>query len=220
MVGKTDRCIVLDLDLTLISTQRQDVPLSVLTDLLKDVRSLPLRDRIYQFNIENYQGPGVGTIMPMWGIARPHAKEFLSFCDQHFDKVVVWSAGKRPYVEHVVDFLFRDLRRPEVVYNHDMLDPNKGNGMVKTLTTILKEESLTHLDLSKTLALDDNPGTFADNTANGVLIPAYDPYLSIDGFMADDKALPEFQKWLTSHDVTSCSDVRLLAKHQIFAYQA
>jgi len=215
VITKTKRCLVLDLDLTLVSTQSSN-NISFLTELLTDLRSLPLRDRIYHFNIENYEGLGVGTSMPIWGIARPYFREFLSFANQYFDKVIVWSAGKRLYVEAVVDFLFRDLRRPEVVYNWEMLNPNKGNGMVKTLTTILSERSLTNIDLSGTLALDDNPGTFADNEHNGVLIPEYSPYMSMDGFMANDHALEDFQKWLTTPEVMNSTDVRMLAKHQIF----
>lgn len=213
---KTTRCLMLDLDLTLVSTQKvKDI--SFLTELLSDLRTLPLRDRLYHFNIENYEGPGVGSLMPIWGVARPHFREFLKFADQNFDEVIVWSAGQRLYVEPLVDFLFRDLRRPEVVYNAEMLDRTKGNGMVKTITTILKEKKLVHISLAGTLALDDNYGTFADNEANGVHIPEYNPHMSLEGFMAEDRCLLDFQKWLLTPEVVNCEDIRTLAKHTIFA---
>lgn len=214
VITKTGRCIVLDLDLTLVSTSKVDGTTETLVDLLSDPRTLPIRDRIYYFNMENYQAPGIGTKVIVWGVARPHFREFLSFCNQHFERVVVWSAGKRVYVEEIVDFLFRDLRRPEIVYNYDMLD--KDRGMVKTLSTILKEDHLVHIDLSKTLALDDNHSTFEDNPSNGILIPEYKPHVSAEGFLADDTALTKLQDWLTSPEVLSATDVRLLSKHHIF----
>jgi len=215
VVTRSKRCLMLDLDLTLVSTQKLK-DLQFLSELLSDARTLPLRERLYHFNIENYEGPGIGSSMPIWGIARPHYKEFLKFAYQEFDEVIVWSAGQRLYVEPLVDFLFRDLQRPRVVYNAEMLDRSKGNGMVKTINTILQEPSLSGITLAGTLALDDNSGTFADNVHNGVHIPEYNPHMSLEGFMADDRCLLDFQRWLQTPEVANSADVRMLAKHMIF----
>src|SRR3989338_4538064 len=107
----TDKCIVIDLDHTLVSTQD---PFGSLKELgiLSNPDLIALRNRIYHIEIEDLEKPGVGTKYDFWWIIRPHVEEFLIFCFSYFRVVAVWSAGKRPYVEGIVDHLFRDLPKP------------------------------------------------------------------------------------------------------------
>jgi hypothetical protein len=215
---KRKHCIVLDLDHTLVYTQPLESGKKPLKDILEDLQSLPIRDRLYYFTVENYQSAASGTKMFMWGVARPHYREFLEFCDVHFEKVVVWSAGSRLYVKAIVEYLFRDLRPPEIVYSCEQLDQEKyrAGRIVKTLSVMLSEPPLRALKLEQTLALDDYQATFVDNPHNGILIPAYTPESTLEGFLAEDRALPQFQAWLLQADVLACDDVRLLNKERIF----
>src|SRR5690606_31782804 len=104
----TNKCIVLDLDQTLLATQESINSLHEL-GILSNPNLLSLRNRTYYFTIEDLEGPGIGTKYNYWGVTRPHCHEFLLFCFSYFRVVAIWSAGQRPYVESIVDYLFRDL---------------------------------------------------------------------------------------------------------------
>lgn len=215
-VAISEKCIVLDLDQTLIATQDE---MSSLTDLkiLSDPQLLAVRSRIYYITIENLERPGVGTKYNFWGIARPHAREFLMFCFSYFKVVAVWSAGKRPYVEAIVDHLFRGLPQPHVVFSQDDIVMRHGH-ITKPLSTMIESNPVLrkYMSLQNTLALDDNSNTFQSNVANGVLIPAYDPPLTLGGIESDDQALLQFKYWLLQPEVVNARDVAVLEKRWIF----
>jgi hypothetical protein len=215
-VAISEKCIVLDLDQTLIATQDA---MSQLADLkiLSDPQLLPLRSRIYYISIENLEHPGAGTKYNFWGIARPHAREFLMFCFSYFKVVAVWSAGKRPYVEAIVDHLFQGLPQPHVIFTHDDIVTRNGH-IIKPLTKMIESNPVLrkYMSLLNTLALDDNSGTYQSNTGNGVLIPAYDPPLTISAIQSDDHALLQFKYWLLQPEVVNSRDVTTLDKSKIF----
>lgn len=219
----TDKCIILDLDQTLIATQESITSLYS-SGILENPNLLDLRQRVYFFNVEDPQKPGIGTQYSYWGIFRPHAKEFVKFCFNYFKIVAVWSAGQRCYVEAIVNRLFEDTYPPHVVLTHDdTLFPSNGIVEKPILKLITSHILLNHnMDLSNTLALDDNPTTFAHNPRNGILIPAYDPKgmgsqpPSIADLRQDDRALIDLQNWLLFPQVQYASDVRDLDKSNIF----
>lgn len=213
----TDKCVVLDLDQTLIATQEDMASLKQL-DILKDPQLLPLRSRTYYITIEDLEKPGIGTKYDFWGVTRPHVKEFLLFCFSYFKIVAVWSAGQRPYVEAIVDDIFRDLPKPHIIFSHDDVDVGPGGRIEKPLNKMIESHPVLRrfMSLQNTLAIDDNCSTFRNNNENGILIPAYDPALSVSAMGRDDPTLLQLKYWLLQPEVVSARDVTTLDKSTIF----
>ena len=209
----TDKCVVLDLDQTLIATQNDIGSLHEL-EILSDPRLMELRGRIYCINIEDLEKPGIGTKYDFWGVTRPHTQQFLKFCFSYFKVVAVWSAGKRPYVEAIVDHIFKDIQTPDIIFTHDDVIFGPLRQVEKPLIKIISVDP--RMSLQKTLAIDDNVMTFCHNVGNGVLIPAYEPKLSISSFNEDDPALLQLMQWLLLPEVAYSGDVSTLDMTHIF----
>lgn len=224
----TDKCIYLDLDQTLVATADEEYELERLYELkiLSNPSLMHLRNRIYHVIVEDLEKPGYGSKSEMWGITRPHLHEFLLFCFSYFRLVMVYSAGKRQYVESIVDHIFKDLPYPDAVLSYDDLKKDKngkiikinGRDVIKPLTTLMNANSLTmkYVRPTNTLGLDDIPFTYSDNKGNGILIPEYIPDLNEESLAKDDDNLLKLQSWLMSHEVINCEDVRSLDKSKIF----
>ena len=222
----TDKCIVLDLDQTLIATQDS---ISSLEDLhiLSDPKLIPLRNRTYHITIEDLERPGIGSKYDFWGVTRPHINEFLIFCFSYFKIVAVWSAGKRPYVEAIVDHIFKDINPPHVIFTHDDIEVGPGGHILKPLTKMIESNPVLrrNMSLQNTLALDDNSMTFSENHDNGILIPAYLPPTTdktsippnINALARDDHSLLQLKYWLLQPDVVNARDVTTLNKSTIFS---
>ena len=90
--------IVLDVDHTLVSTfDDMDAYNSTLAKLTPEERA-----RVYTLRIRD---PNFGMV-PMWGLFRPQVFEFLTFCQNYFSQVMIWSAGQPFYVNAMVELLF------------------------------------------------------------------------------------------------------------------
>lgn len=213
----TDKCIVLDLDLTCIDTQDEMTSLHDLK-IMSDPNKLQLRTRTYHIVIEDLEKPGIGTKYEFWGVTRPHLKEFLLFCFSYFKIVAVWSAGQRLYVDEIVDVIFKDLPKPHVVFSYDDVELGPGNRIEKPLLKMIKSDPILsrYMSLENTLALDDNSSTFINNPDNGVLIPAYETSLTVNSLSRDDPSLLQFKYWLLQPEVVNATDVRKLDKSTIF----
>lgn len=214
----TDKCIVLDLDQTLIATQESMSSLIEL-NILSDPKLMELRNRTYHITIEDLERPGIGTKYDFWGVTRPHINEFLIFCFSYFKIVAVWSAGKRPYVEAIVDHIFKDIKMPHIIFTHDDIDIGPGGHIEKPLTKMIESNPILrrNMSLQNTLALDDNSMTFYLNHDNGILIPPYDPSLNINALLRDDPTLLQLKYWLLQPEVVNARDVTILNKSQIFS---
>jgi len=209
----SNKCIVLDLDHTLVATQENIKSLQDL-NILSDPKLINIRNRVYHINVENYEKPGIGTNHSYWGITRPHVKEFLIFCFSYFKIVAVWSAGKPDYVEKIVDYLFKDISPPHIVLTYnDILIDSSGN-VNKPLTTIFQYNN--HMSHFNTFALDDISSTFSLNPLNGILIPKYSPSLNLNSFASDDPSLLQLKSWLLLPEVIASNDVRSLDTSKIF----
>lgn len=231
----TDKCIYLDLDQTLISTADEKYGLEYLykSEILSDPSLMHLRKRIYHVIVEDLEKPGFGSKYEMWGITRPHLDRFLSFCFYYFRLVIIDSAGKRLYVESIVDHIFKDLPYPHLILSHDDIK-KKGRDVIKPLTTVINGNDLTkkYVKPTNTLGLDDLLSTYSENKGNGILIPAYEPELTKDhdhestnkhfrptnilDLNDDDDCLLKLENWLMLPEVINCKDVRLLDKSKIF----
>lgn len=210
-VSMTNKCVVLDLDQTLIATQDDKDSLKDLK-ILSDPNLLSLRNRTYHITIEDLEKPGIGTKYDFWGITRPHTKEFLMFCFSYFKIVAVWSAGKRPYVEEIVDYLFKDLPQPHIIFTYDDTIIGPGGHVEKPLTKMIEINPVLrrNMSLQNTFAIDDNSSTFHKNRGNGILIPAYNPALNVKAMERDDPTLLQLKYWLLQPEVANSRDVNTL----------
>lgn len=223
----TDKCIVLDIDETLVYTHEEFKDLEHLK-LFSDSKYLDLRRRTYRFHLNIQDEDGNPTILEMSGISRPHVEDFLSFCFQYFSVVAIWSAGQKPYVEAICDFLFRDLKKPDLIWTAEDCTPitdSKGRliGVEKPLDKMYKyfyekTNGRIRMNETNTFILDDRLITFErTNPYNGILIPNYHPSATIESMRKDDPTLPELEKWLNNGNVIYSRDVRTLVKNNIFS---
>lgn len=230
----TNRTISLDLDQCLVATQDHMSSLFE-SGIMTNPELLPLRNRTYIIEIDDIAGAGSGTTQKCWGVMRPHLPQFLDFCYKYFERVIVFSAGKKGYVEAIVDAIFKDLPYPDLVFSYDEIhsyyDKDGNKITVKPLTKVMKH--IKGMTLKNSLALDDLLSNFEQNPDNGVLIPPYSPEYGlgdgnrhltaeevetlVDNLNNDeDDALLRFQKWLLEPEVMNCDDVRKLDKDYIF----
>ena len=213
----TDKCIVLDLDQTLVATQ-DDMEQLYELNILKDPQLLHLRNRTYVLCVEDLEKPGCGTAYNYWGIIRPHTKDFLRFCFDYFNIVAVWSAGQRPYVEQIVDHLFKDMQKPHIIFTHEDVERDDNGDVVKPLLKLFEAEEFlsNNMFLENTVILDDNAKTFSYNHKNGIHIPEYRPKCTLAGIERDDIELLKFKNWLLRKNVIQGTDVTALDKSIIF----
>ena len=217
---KTNKTIVLDLDETLvhtISTGDDFNTVAVLQSLniFDDPKYLDLRKRIYRFTLRDAMGAkGSGNKDIFWGITRPHVEDFLIFCFSYFSKVIVWSAGVKPYVEKIVDFLFQGLPRPNLVLTRKDLPKGRHD---KPLEVVFSHSEAEGSNLTNTLIIDDKKSVFATpNPSNGIRIPEYIPSPTIISLSADDIALQQISQWFLTPEIMNAKDVRLVSKDNIF----
>jgi TFIIF-interacting CTD phosphatase-like protein len=218
----TNKCIVLDLDETLVHSNENMAQLKEL-EIMSDPNLIDLRRRTYQITLDDVvykKGEGVKTTI--WGILRPHVREFLVWCFAYFKVVIVWSAGKRKYVDAIVDFLFKDIRRPHVVYSYDQCERTSNNLLVKPLTKMIQNVPglSKYMSLENSFIIDDRNTVYAgyigDNPDNGIQIPSYSPAFNIHSLRSDDIALKQLMTWMLRPDVMNSTDVRELDKSEVF----
>ena len=217
----TDKCIVLDLDETCVHTFTEPMERIAELGLYTNPEFMDLRRRIYMLNVDDVccgDKRGQGKQYELWGVMRPHLKEFLLFCFSYFRIVAVWSAGQPKYVEAICDVIFRDIRPPHVIFAyHDC--KFSGDEIEKPLQKMIDSDPVLqrYMSLSNTLALDDRASTFRNvNPDNGIVIPPYHPAALVDSMLTDDIALEQLRRWFMQREVQTIADVRDLVKTDIF----
>lgn len=217
-IPMTDKCVILDLDQTLIATQ-EDLRFLNEFNVLSNQELLSIRNRIYYLTIEDLEKPGIGSNYTFWGITRPHVREFLIFCFSYFKIVAVWSAGKKPYVEAIVDFIFKDLPYPHIIFTHDDIEIDSGGHVIKPLIKMIESNPVLkrQMTLQNNIAIDDNIMTFSRNPGSGVAIPEYNPIMNINTLLSDDPTLLQLKYWLLTPEVVNNKDISLLNKSEIFS---
>jgi len=198
----TNKTIVLDLDNTLIYTA-DDEKIFESLELYTNPRNTRLRSRIYYFElVDVVDKPGTGELTKMWGVLRPHVYEFLEFCFEYFQNVIVWSAGQKKYVHAICDFLFNEIgKQPNIIYTYEDCD-RVHNYIIKPLT------KFPNIPIETIVALDDNESTFSRNKDNGLHIPPYEPEVNYNEIMADEDALLHLMDWFRSSEVYYSTDIR------------
>ncbi len=213
----TKKSIVLDMDETLVHTfptmnwvNKEGIFTNPLyADIATRAYRIDLRD------VSNTRGQGQRD--QMWGVFRPHVKEFLLFCNTYFNVVALWSAGEYGYVHAVVDKLFSDIPRPHVILTRDNCNM-LGKSCDKDLGKLYRDEHIGNfLQPQTTMIVDDRRDYFmASSPQNGILIPPYRPPETISGLRSDDMALLKLKDWFLQPQVQNAPDVRSLNKTRIF----
>lgn len=219
----TDKCIVLDLDETLVHSHAEgNIDLLNELKIFAEPKYYNLREKIYKISMEDVvHKKGEGSKIEMWGVIRPHLREFLIACFNYFKIVVVWSAGRKNYVHKIVDEIFKDIKRPHFILTYDDLEKLHDNTFIKPLNKLIK--SVPGLDrymsLENTFIIDDRLSVFQEpNPHNGIQISAYKPTFNINesSFKYEDTALIQLKNWFLKPEVINCKDIRKLDKTKIF----
>lgn len=200
-----DKCIVLDLDETLIhSFFTSPLPAS---EGLQYKLDPSIGGRLYRLDIKFDDG----TYGSYWALKRPHLDTFLRYIFDNFGIVVVWTAGVKEYAHAVCEWLFAN-QYPDAVYDRSFcvkLDNDKYTKPLLKLST--QPELRGKVRLDNTIIIDDNPNSIAMNVENAINIPAFKPNPNIVDIMdeRDDCLLKIIQWFETMRDDT---DVRKLDK--------
>ena len=218
----TNKCIILDLDQTLVSTSdNEDGELFHTFGLNDYAKYRHILTRCYYLFLEDHKCPGIGSSYPIWGIKRPNLDEFLTFCFKYFKLVIVWSAGQRCYVDLIIKNIFKNHPKPHLSFAYDFVDHVNGSPIksIPKLIRHVKEEYpqyANYITLENTFEVDDIHTNFTENPCNGILIPEYDPKRTIAGLEKNDTALQNIMDWLSTDEVKHAKDVRKLNKTNIF----
>lgn len=215
----TNKCIVLDLDETLVHTCEDINKLHELK-IFNDPQFLDLRTRTYMLNIDDIvepQGSGIKTYL--WGITRPYLYEFLKFCFSYFEVVAIWSAGVPKYVDAIVNFIFKDLPSPHLVFSRNRCikySDTLTKPLQEMITFFNKENINGGMTLENTVLIDDRDDNFLFNPDNGILILPYSPLFDIVSMRENDICLLQLKYWFQQDLVIRSSSLQSLNKDYIF----
>lgn len=209
--------IVLDIDATLVNTHGDDEEFLDLK-FITDKRMLKYRPRIYSMKLSDVTSdPGDGEELKLYGIYRPYLKEFIDFCFSYFDNVIIWSAGKKKYVEKMCELIFVDQKKqPLIIYNWEDTTID-GNHITKPLKKLYSDKKTkNYLNETNTFVIDDRDDTFSKNKENGILIPEYEVDMNYQGLDHKDENLLKLMAWFCLDEVKKSDDIRKLFKGDIF----
>lgn len=217
----TDKCIVLDIDHTCLATMNDPSSVTSCQQLTRDHSVGWHTERLYNGVIYD-AGDSVPLGQPytICGVLRPGVKEFIDFACQYFKVVAIWSAGRKKYVDMVVELIFKDAPRPpDVIFSYQQCTDPRENIMGKPLVKMINSHPLLqkHMSLENTIIIDDYPQSFVENPHNGILIPGYHPEVTVQGVQKPDTAWQRITAWFDSATVRASTDVKLLDKQSIFA---
>lgn len=208
---RTNKTIVLDLDSTLLHTC-DDMDVWKSLEVYTNPRNARLRSRIYYFELVDVtEKVGTGCKTVLWGVLRPHVHEFLRFCHEYFENIIIWSAGQKKYVHAICDFLFQEFeKQPLIIFSYENCEI--GSNYIHKPLSKFKE-----IPISTIFALDDYDATFSKNKDNGLLIPPYEPDFTPNGIMEDERSLINVMNWFSRPEVMNATDVRRLDKTYCFS---
>jgi len=215
--SKTKFTIVLDMDETLLSSilieESEESPLEKIEHIYKDCELYDIRSRSFKIPFyDPVEDVGSGVKYDCWGVKRPYLNEFLTFCFDYFNKVVLWSAGRKSYVRRLAREITRDTHPFDLVWTYDNCT---NEGMGKPLKKLLKNNPNLG-DISQVFIVDDKKSSIQENKKNGIVIPAYDPILEIESLRKDDLCLIKLKNWFSKSEVIESKDVRTIKKNKIF----
>lgn len=215
----TKKNIVLDIDATLVHTHGEIEQFTML-NVFSDADRIKYRRNLYQMKlIDVVSVNGAGIVTTLAGIYRPYLREFLDFCFEYFDNVIIWSAGKKKYVEKMCEIMFPfKEQQPLIIYTFDDCIVGEEDYLKKPLSKLYKDpRTKGRLNEKNTFVLDDRDDTFSMNHHNGIMIPEFESDMSIEDITEhDDHAFLQLMAWLSTNEVKKSTDVRKLKKTKIF----
>jgi TFIIF-interacting CTD phosphatase-like protein len=177
--------VVLDLDMTLVKSVPTEVFLE--SDLYKVLKPT----QYAHINVRDLTHPdGV----KLTTIFRPHAKEFVKYCFQMFENVVIWTAGTEAYGRTIAKHLIpENAYSDEYVWTREDCVPLETGALAKPLKEIAR--SFVHHDSDKILhssilLIDDNP-VIVDETLDDAVIKI-PPFFG--GYNEENAATNEFMR--------------------------
>lgn len=207
----TDFSLVLDIDETMVHTFT-DMKRFRELGIFRDPNLLALRKRAYRLVIDDLENPGSANSNDIWGVTRPHLYTFLSYAFKYFRHIFVWSSGHKRYVHTMVNYLFRDLPKPDAILSNEDCGIYGGNKFYKPLTHLYDKHPHFNLDPATTIFIDDIPANMRSNKGNGIVIPEYNPSPRLEHLQKNETALLNILEWLKSDNVLDCQDIRQVTK--------
>ena len=214
-MSKSNKNIVLDIDATLAHTHGDLEDFNFL-NLYSDPEKLKYRRKLYSMKLFDVScDPGSGYVIKLAGMYRPYLREFLDFCFDYFDNVVIWSAGKKKYVEKMCQLMFPLENQPLNIYTYDDCIIGEEDYLKKPLKKIYKQ--FPKLNEKNTFILDDREDTFSLNESNGIQIPEFESNMTLSDISShDDICLLQIMAWFSLPKNKSAKDIRKLDKENIF----
>lgn len=215
---RSEKTVILDLDETVANTKSSETSVLDFQKLnLQDPKNMELREHIYCFNVKS----GDNNV-PIWGVVRPGAQNFLKFLRSYSKYLIVWSAGKPEYVKKLCNYLFRDIEGPDLILDSEDCEEIEKDGKkvkcLKRLSRIFEDPRYKDdIKKEKTLVIDDNSYTFHYNEENAIHIPCYEINPTMEDLLKEEKSLEKLMNWLVSGEVFYSKDVTKLNKSNIFS---
>jgi len=198
--------IILDLDETLVHTMDVRLPTGKEGRLLTE----KYKDKLYIIDTVTVNNTNQIKYEKLWGLTRPGLNEFMNFCFNNFNYVIIWSAGTERYVKDTVNRTLCDLKCPRYVFTQKDCYADEEGYLSKPISYLKSNNpELIGLDLNNTLLIDDRKSNFESEPHNGIQIPEFNPD-------KEDIALYDLIKWFKSNDFRRSIDVRTLNKKSIF----
>jgi TFIIF-interacting CTD phosphatase-like protein len=165
----------------------------------------------------------------MWGMFRPHLREFMIGILSIFDNIVIWSAGMEPYVKNMTQIIFKHVGTPppKLIQSRPHCRETQGT-FHKPIADLKKFTCLRNLNLDidtrRTFILDDKKFTFMNNEENGILIPQYKPgndrtnrVPTLEDLLdRSDDNLMKILKWFRGASLKDVPDFTVLDTGEIF----
>ena len=211
--------IVLDIDATLVHTHGDMDDFKMLRVYGND-EQLDMRKKVYNMRIIDVSDvPGEGEVTDLAGIYRPYLREFLEFGFSYFDNIVIWSAGKKKYVEKMCEYMFPLKKQPILIFNYDDCEGDENNLIIKPLDKIYNHPACKgKLFPENTFVLDDRSETYSMNKRNGIQIPEFESDMSVEDICNHpDVEFLKLMSWMSTKEVRESDDVRKLNKKNIFS---
>lgn len=221
------KIFILDMDETLLHTQSDHNMREFMRDP-HNVNDMELSERLYFADIMLENDRNRGNTIQIWGVLRPHVKEFLEFLFENDYIPILHSAGTDEYVDIASLMPFKGTYHPYWVLGRSYCPVINGvhqKPFSKIIQSVpgLQEYAEAEIDASgkikgykNILILEDRRNAFDQDPHNGILIPVYSPEPTIEDMKKDDIRLLQLIEWLKRPEVIACQDYRLLDKSKIF----
>ncbi len=221
---RSNKTVIIDLDETCIHTFIDMEKLKEI-NIMKDPKLIDLRKRIYVIDIKDVNGKGNGGNSQIWGIERPHLREFLKYWIYNATNIIIWTAGIEPYAAAIVKHIFRGIGKPTMVLSRkDCVNVgSKSNPMytkpIMKLVNSNYNKTYKNIAMENSFIIDDRIDYVMPNFSNAVVIPPYKPSPNINSLRMQDTALLKIMTWFNSPTIRQSQDIRIVKKDDIFVLQ-